>query len=82
MNLSGIRGFCSNNRKDTDVKNSKGRPKKCSAALCFKPKSDKIVIIEEKLNKKGKTIFKIDPKTPDEELFKPENYEIYHNHKG
>lgn len=64
------------------MKNSKGRPKKCSAVLCFKPKSEKITIIEEKLNKKGKTVFKIDPQTPDEELFKPENYDIYHNHKG
>ena len=82
MNLKGIRGFCSNNRKDKDAKNSSGQPKKCSAALCFRPKTEKISIIEEKRNKKGKAVFKIDPNTPDDELFKPENYEIYHNHKG
>ena len=74
--------MCNNNRKDPEVKDSKGRPKKCSAVLCMKPDPDKIRIIEEKTNKKGRTVFKIDPDTPDDELFKAENYSIYHTHKG
>lgn len=74
--------MCNNNRKDPEARDSNGRPKKCSAVLCLKPDSDKIRIIEEKKNKKGRTVFQIDPETSDEELFKAENYTVYHNHKG
>ena len=74
--------MCNNNRKDPAVKDANGRPKKCTSTLCLKPNPEKIQIIEEKKNKKGKTVFKIDPKTSDDELFKAENYTIYHHHKG
>ena len=74
--------MCNNHRKDPEAKDSNGRPRKCSAVLCLKPNSEKIRIIEEKKNKKGRTVFKIDPETSDEELFKIENYTVYHHHKG
>ena len=73
--------MCSNSKYYTP-NDDDSQKKRCSAVICLRPNPDKIKIIEAGKTKRGKTKFIIDPNTSDENLFNPNNYTLYHKHKG
>ena len=84
--LKGLRAICSNSKyysqQESEDSNSLNKKKRCSASVCFRPDPEKIKIIEDGMKGRGKIKYKIDPNTPDDYLFDPSNYTIYHKHKG